>query len=74
MDSELIEELKKEHRGLRWGVDVVRTRRGPDEKVQYRIHWEGRLNAEDSWVAERYMSPELVERHRPKKKTRRRRR
>jgi len=74
LDDGLIQELKNEHRGLHLGVEIMRTRWTESGQVQYRVHWKGRPTAEDSWVAEKDLSDELVKMHKPKKKTKRRRR
>jgi len=74
LDEKLIEKLKKEYKGLHQGVDVLRIRRGSDGKVQYRVHWIGRDKKEDLWVAEKFMSLELIKKHKPSKKAKRGRR
>ncbi|KAI1326325.1 hypothetical protein F5Y16DRAFT_410969 [Xylariaceae sp. FL0255] len=51
-------------------VLATRKRHG---KIEYRIRWLGRPEGEDTWVQERQMSPELVEKHKPKKAASKRR-
>ncbi|KAK3935061.1 hypothetical protein QBC46DRAFT_424220 [Diplogelasinospora grovesii] len=74
LDDMLIDDFAKRHRGLGCGVEVVRTRRTEGGKAEYRVHFIGRPKEEDEWVAEKHVSRELVEKHKPSKKTKRGRR
>ena len=70
LDDELIEAFEESYKGFHLGVEVLRTRIR-DGKREYRLRWAGRPRAEDWWVAEKDMSPELVEKHKPSKKAKR---
>jgi hypothetical protein len=70
-DESLIKKLNKEHRGLNLGVEVLHARRDSNG-VRYMVRWKGG-KWKDQWVPERYLSRELIEKHRPSKKPRRRR-
>ncbi|KAK0747298.1 hypothetical protein B0T21DRAFT_354048, partial [Apiosordaria backusii] len=60
LDPGLIEDLERNHRGLHLGVEVIRPRSTKGRKTEYRVHFKGRPEKEDTWVAEKYMSPELI--------------
>jgi hypothetical protein len=67
LDDDLVEKFEKEYKGFHSGVEVVRTRRR-NGKTEYRLRWTGRPKAEDWWVLEKELSPELIEKHKPSKK------
>ncbi len=68
-DMELIRQLNAVHRGLRDGVEILSVRR-VSNAVQYLVHWKGG-KWPDQWLHERYMSRELIQKHRPDRKGRR---
>jgi len=70
LDGRLIKNLKDEHKGLGLGVEVIQTRWTTRKKAEYRVHFKGRLNQEDEWVLEKYMSCEIIEKYGPKENTR----
>ncbi|KAB5550744.1 hypothetical protein GE09DRAFT_1033211 [Coniochaeta sp. 2T2.1] len=70
-DNELIRTLNREHGGLKWGVEVLQARR-ESRGIRYLVRWKGG-KWKDQWIHERYMCQELIEKHRPEKKVRRRR-
>ncbi|KAB5515368.1 hypothetical protein GE09DRAFT_1046046 [Coniochaeta sp. 2T2.1] len=70
-DNELIRKLNKEHGGLKWGVEVRQARR-ESRGIRYLVRWKGG-KWKDQWIHERYMCRELIEKHRPEKKVKRRR-
>lgn len=72
LDDDLIENFEVTYQGFQHGVEVLRTRIR-NGKVEYRLHWIGRPTSEDWWVPEKEMSPEMIEKHKPQKKGRRRR-
>ena len=37
------------------------TRRTKGRKVEYRVHFKGRLSKEGIWVMEKFLSPKLIE-------------
>ncbi|CAM1508796.1 Fc.00g056440.m01.CDS01 [Cosmosporella sp. VM-42] len=73
LDDELIRQFEKGYKGFHEGVNVLRTRIR-NGKVEYRVRWMGRPSSEDWWVAGRELSPELIEKHKPRKKGQKRKR
>lgn len=59
LDKALIEDLRRDYKGLSSGVEVVRTRQTKGRKMDYRVRFKGRDEREDIWVAERFLSVEL---------------
>ena len=51
LDDELIEDLRRDYRGLNWGVEIVRTRRTKGGKTEDRVHFIGRPSRELPVVA-----------------------
>ncbi|KAI0804888.1 hypothetical protein GGR55DRAFT_304735 [Xylaria sp. FL0064] len=74
IDADLVRSFEENYTGISLGVDKVLATRKRHRKVEYRIRWVGRPEDEDTWVAEKHMSPKLVEKHKPKKAASRRRR
>ncbi|KAK2764804.1 DUF3435 domain protein [Colletotrichum kahawae] len=68
LDDDLVETFEKEYEGFENGVQVVKTRVRKG-KTEYKIRWDGRPHEEDTWVAEKDMSPNLVCRHKPPPKS-----
>ncbi|KAK4193973.1 hypothetical protein QBC40DRAFT_189289, partial [Triangularia verruculosa] len=60
LDPGLIEDLKRNYRELYLGVEVIRPRSTRGRKTEYRVYFKGRPEKEDTWVAEKYISPELI--------------
>ena len=63
-DRSLIAQLNETHRGLGPGVEVLDTRRKKRGKLEYLVHFVGCKERENTWVAERHLSPRLVEEYR----------
>ncbi|KAK4176555.1 hypothetical protein QBC36DRAFT_378420 [Triangularia setosa] len=63
LDSGLIEDLERNHGGLHLGMEVIRPGSTRGRKTEYRVHLKGRPEKEDTWVAEKYMSLELIMLH-----------
>ncbi|KAK3935222.1 hypothetical protein QBC46DRAFT_462211 [Diplogelasinospora grovesii] len=49
LDDMLIDDFKKRHRGLGYGVEVVRTRRAKGGKMEYRVRYLHRLSDSSSY-------------------------
>ena len=60
-----LEDFEKDYKGFRLGVEVLRTRRRSSGGAEYRVRWKGRPHAEDWWVKEKLMSPEIIDKHKP---------
>jgi len=60
LDRGLIEDLRRDYKGLGPGVEILHTRRAKGKKVEYRVHFKGRPSKEDIWVLEKVLSPELI--------------
>ncbi|KAK0723474.1 hypothetical protein B0T26DRAFT_675041 [Lasiosphaeria miniovina] len=60
LDRGLIEDVRKDYKGLGPGVEILRTRRAKGKKAEYRVHFKGRPSKEDVWVMEKFLSPELI--------------
>ncbi|CAK7202013.1 hypothetical protein SEUCBS139899_004731 [Sporothrix eucalyptigena] len=71
LDDELVTTFEKDYRGFSRGVEVLRTRLRKG-KTEYLLRCAGRPKEEDWWVPEKYMSPELVQKHKPAKTSARR--
>lgn len=61
LDKDMLREFELTYKGFDEGIDVLksRTRAG---KVQYLLHWHGRPPREDSWVDEKLISPDYMDR------------
>lgn len=68
LDEELVRQFEESYKGFDDEVEVLRTRTR-NGKLEYRLHWNGRPKSEDWWVAEKELSPDLIEKHRPEKKS-----
>jgi hypothetical protein len=69
-----LEDFEKDYKGFRLGVEVLRTRRRSSGGAEYRMRWKGRPHAEDWWVKEKLMSPEMIDKHKPAGRRRAKRR
>ncbi|KAK2778946.1 DUF3435 domain protein [Colletotrichum kahawae] len=73
LDEQMLESFEENYVGFLEGVDVLGTRMR-NRKFEYKIHWAGRPDSENSWLAEKDMSPELLSRNKPSVKQKRRKR
>ncbi|KAK5633491.1 hypothetical protein RRF57_009205 [Xylaria bambusicola] len=67
INADLVQSFEENYTGISLGVDKVLATRKRRGKIEYRMRWFGRPVEEDTWVPEKQMSPELVEKHKPKK-------
>ncbi|KAI0388173.1 hypothetical protein F5Y17DRAFT_453928 [Xylariaceae sp. FL0594] len=74
INAELIQNFEKSYTGFDLGVEKVLATRKRHGKTEYRIRWAGRPEDEDTWVREKRMSHELIEKHKPKNAAPRRKR
>ncbi|KAK9444895.1 chromo (CHRromatin organization MOdifier) domain-containing protein [Metarhizium brunneum] len=64
LDKKMLHSFESTYAGFDEGVDVLSTRESKRGKRQYLLHFHGRPQAEDSWVKEELLSPNLLEKAR----------
>ncbi|KAK8035693.1 hypothetical protein PG991_001766 [Apiospora marii] len=64
LDEEMVREFETSYQGYHRGVEVLGKKR-QGGKMRYRLRWTGRPAAEDTWVDEKDLSPELRSLQRP---------
>ncbi|KAI1321135.1 hypothetical protein F5Y16DRAFT_413826 [Xylariaceae sp. FL0255] len=67
INAALVQSFEEKYAGFNLGVEKVLATRKRNGKVEHRIRWVGRPDHEDTWVLERYISPELVKKYKPNK-------
>ncbi|OAQ58054.1 chromo (CHRromatin organization MOdifier) domain-containing protein [Pochonia chlamydosporia 170] len=61
LDKKMLQNFESTYVGFDQGVDVLSTRESKQGKRQCLLHFHGRPQAEDSWVKEELLSPNLLE-------------
>ncbi|KHN97410.1 uncharacterized protein MAM_04425 [Metarhizium album ARSEF 1941] len=64
LDQKMLHSFESTYAGFDEGVDVLSTRESKRGKRQCLLHFHGRPQAEDSWVKEELLSPNLLEKAR----------